>query len=213
MNKYKNLLFFLLLLVIIISLVISNSNIYNKNCIEKFTQEKNRVEVDSFDLESHPFKNNNIPISVSSNLENINQVFAEEDQLNSNKQLLLDQKFAKEYPELYEKILKIVFKDYIKNPQDIEYTLTVSNKSNDEYFSTNLLSSISNLDPVQLHKIKIAIEQQGIPEGNCNSAYPHPSYAILNDFKELSTCNSDCEKTDKNGSCLPVAFNCLIQDK
>lgn len=211
MNKYKNLLFFLLVIVIIISLIVSNNNVYKNNCIEKFTQ-KNRIELESFDLESNPLKNNNINSQLSSNLENINQSFTQKNISIGNKELLLDKNFAKEYPDVYEKIVKIVFKDYIKNPQDIQYTFTVSNKSNDEYLSTNLLSSISNLDPIQIHKIKVALEKQGIPEGNCNSAYPHPSYAILNDFKQLSTCNSDCENTDKNGSCPPVAFNCLIQN-
>ena len=230
MNKYRNLLIFLLFLIIIFSLFIANNNLYDHNFVENFTQMEDNFEYqsaqddpfafgpesdlpDQVDKDNKNNKNNNIKdqsLFLSTNIDDANRVFQEEDQINATKDLLLDEKFAREYPELYEKIVKIVFKDFMNNPEEIQYKLTVSNKSSTNCPATNLITSLSTLDPIQLQKIKVAIEQQDITAGNCDLAYPHPSYAILNNFKQLSTCNQECDNNNKTGSCPPVAFNCLI---
>lgn len=234
MNKYRNLLIFLLFLIIIFSLFIANNNLYDHNFVENFTQMEDNFEYQSAHDDPFAFgpesdvpdqvdkdnknksdKNNNLkdlPLNLSRNIYDANAIFKEEDQINATKDLLLDEKFAREYPELYEKIVKIVFKDFMNNPEEIQYKLTVSNKSCANCPATNLISSLSTLDPIQLQKIKVAIEEQGISAGNCDLAYPHPSYAVLNNFKQLSTCNQDCDDKNKTGSCPPLAFNCLIQD-
>lgn len=232
MNKYTKFLVFILFLIIILSLIVTSNKLYNYKIIENYTQMEDNANPFAFAPESdvpdeNDKKNNEIsekdnnqtsdnfnklPFLSSPASINGNQESNEKDKINATKGLLLDEKFAREYPELYEKIVKIVFKDFMNNPEEMQYKLTVSNKSCDNCTATNLITSLSTLDPIQLQKIKVAIEEQGISAGNCDLAYPHPSYAIINNFKELTNCNQNCDKRDKNGSCPPVAFNCLIQD-
>lgn len=239
MEKYKNLLFFILFVIIIFSLIVANNKLYDNIYIENFTQinenNSNSNEITPLKLQeddSMPFSgfendvpdtnkskntksnNTNLPMlsSIKTGLEPVNQIFAQEEQIKATKGLLLDKKFANEHPELYDKIIKIVFKDFMSNPEEVEYKLTVSNKSCIDCPPTNLINSLSMLNPTQLHEIKVAIEEQDINAGNCNLSYPHPSYTLLNQFKELSTCNQDCKIKNRDGSCPPLAYNCLIQN-
>ena len=64
--------------------------------------------------------NTNLPMlsSIKTGLEPVNQIFAQEEQIKATKGLLLDKKFANEHPELYDKIIKIVFKDFMSNSLD-----------------------------------------------------------------------------------------------
>ena len=54
------------------------------------------------------------------------------------------------------------------------------------------------------HKIKQMIMEENPSAGDCSLTYPHPSYAVLNQFKSMSTCNQNCDKKTETGSCLPV---------
>jgi hypothetical protein len=66
------------------------------------------------------------------------------------------------------------------------------------------------MSPENRHKIKQIIMEENPSAGDCSLTYPHPSYAVLNQFKSMSTCNQNCDKKTETGSCLPVAANCYV---
>ena len=127
MNKYTKFLVFILFLIIILSLIVTSNKLYNHKIIENYTQMEDNANPFAFAPESdvpdeNDKKNNEIsekdnnqtsdnfnklPFLSSPASINGNQESNEKDKINATKGLLLDEKFAREYPELYEKIVKI----------------------------------------------------------------------------------------------------------
>ena len=100
----------------------------------------------------------------------------------------------------------------MNNPDDFEYTLKIKNRTGDGSYS-NLVNHITTMSPENRHKIKQMIMEENPSAGDCSLTYPHPSYAILNQFKSMSTCNQNCDKKTETGTgtaCLPVAANCYV---
>ena len=152
---------------------------------------------------------NNIPDYIKTKIENNQFDTNETDEF--TKRVILDKNFRKNNPELYNSIIKIILQKYLKpEMQDVlSYSLTISNeKCKDCSFSTNLVNSLSTVNPEFMYEL-----HNNLNAGNTKLGYPHPSYAILNEFKQLSTCNQDCKPTETT-RCPPVAYNCLtLNDK
>lgn len=154
----------------------------------------------------------NLPKNIAVEFNNPNRAFADISSEKATENLILDEKFAEEHPKLYNKILDIVLKSYMNNPDDFEYTLKIKNRTGDGSYS-NLVNHITTMSPENRHKIKQMIMEENPSAGDCSLTYPHPSYAILNQFKSMSTCNQNCDKKTETGTgtaCLPVAANCYV---
>ena len=153
---------------------------------------------------------NKIPEYIKTKIEN-NHFDINDETNDFTKRVILDKNFRRNNPELYDSIVKIILKKYLKpDIQDgLSYSLTISNeKCKDCSLSTNLVSSLSTISPDFMFEL-----HNNLNAGSNKLGYPHPSYATLNEFKQLSTCNQDC-KPSKTSRCPPVAYNCLtLNDK
>jgi len=215
------------LLCIILLLIILFSLLFPYKVREHYTQIEDSAEYGSD--QSNPFAfgpesdqdntsnwdNNiykNLPKNIAAEFIDPNRAFADISSEKATENLILDEKFAKEYPQIYSKILDIVLKSYMKNPDDLEYTLEIKNRSGNGFY-TNLVNHITNMSPENRHKIKEMIMEENPTAGDCSLTYPHPSYAVLNQFKSMSTCNQNCDKKSDTGAgaaCPPVASNCYL---
>lgn len=216
-----NLLCIILLLIILFSLLfpykirehytqIEDSHEYGKDESNPFAfgPESDQNNISNWDDSIYK----NLPKKISAEFMNPNRAFADISNEKATENLILDEKFAQEHPQLYNKILDIILNSYMKNPDDLEYTIKIKNKTAEGYY-TNLVNHISTLSQEDRLKIKQLITEENPSAGDCSLTYPHPSYAILDQFKTMSTCNQNCDKKSDTGTgmaCPPVASNCYV---
>ena len=212
MRKF-NLLFIILLLIIILLQLISYK--LKKNDKAKKESFKNEVN-ESLSTTNSSKHNENSTSNWNNNSFNklkMKQRYLNIDNKNldpESNNLILNEKFAEEYPELYKKILDFILKSYSKNANDLEYTIKIENKNNKGLYS-NLVNSDTTISPENKLKIEQILMEDSTSSGNCSLTYPHPSYAILNKFKSMSSCHENCsDKKSETGSCLPLAANCYL---
>lgn len=150
---------------------------------------------------------NQLPDYVKTELKEKNIDIGSDDEF--TKRVILDKKFREKNPQLYDSIIKTILQNYLKpNIQDnLSYTLTITNENcKDCSFATNLVNSLSTVSPNFMNEV-----HNNLNAGSTKLGYPHPSYAILNEFKALSTCNYDCKPT-RTSQCPPQPYNCLTQN-
>ena len=88
------------------------------------------------------------------------------------------------------------------------YSIINNNSNINNAYATNLVTSLNTISPEN----RFMIENKILSAGVNNLGFPHPSYAILYEFKSLPTCNTDCNSSKLKQS-NPVAYNCLILDE
>lgn len=150
---------------------------------------------------------NQLPDYVKTELKEKNLDIGSDDEF--TKRVILDKKFREKNPQLYDSIIKIILQNYLKpDIQDgLSYTLTITNeKCKDCSFATNLVNSLSTISPNFMNEL-----HNNLNAGSTKLGYPHPSYAVLNEFRELSTCDYDC-KPSRTTQCPPKPYNCLTQN-
>jgi len=187
----------------------NENNENNENKSSHFiTQNPNEIELNMpTSNKNQDMVLNQLPDYVKTELKNKNLEIDNDDEF--TKRVILDKKFREKNPQLYDTIIKTILQNYLKPTiQDgLSYTLTITNeKCKDCSFATNLVNSLSTVSPTFMYELN-----NNLSAGNSNLGYPHPSYALLNEFKSLSSCNTECKNTEIN-KCPPLPYNCLTEN-